>query len=63
LGRKHKINKIVAGSMFGIAVLPLLTYMFYKSLTLILFAAGIFVIIAVKGLLLHFFYRDVPTAN
>ncbi len=63
LGKKHKINKIVAGSMFGIIILPVLTYVFYKSLVLVLFAIGIFVIIAIKGLLLHFFYRDVPTAN
>ncbi len=63
LGKKHKVNKIVAGSIFGIVLLPVLTYFFHKSLILVLFTIGIFVIIAVKGLLLHFLYRNVPTAN
>lgn len=63
LGRRHKVNKIVAGSIFGISLLPVLTYFFHRSLILVLFAIGIFLIIAIKGFLLHFLYRDVPTAN
>jgi glycerol-3-phosphate acyltransferase PlsY len=63
LGKKHKVNKIVAGSIFGICLLPILTYFFHKSLLLFLLTIGIFIIIAIKGLLLHFLYRNVPTAN
>lgn len=63
LGKKSKINSIIAGSILGILLLPVLVYFFTKSLILVAFAIGMFIIIASKGLLLYFLQKNNTSNN
>ncbi|MGM0366849.1 MAG: glycerol-3-phosphate acyltransferase [Actinomycetota bacterium] len=63
LGKKHKVNPNVVGSALGSFLLPLLCYLFGQPLHITLLFICIFLIILIKGLILHFMYRNVPTAN
>lgn len=68
LGKKHKVNSNVIGGITGVTLMPIVTYFYsdrieeFKIYYLILFI-GIFIIVIVKGLILHFKYRNVPTAG
>ena len=67
LRKNHKINPNVVGSLFAVVVLPILVYLwpFHLNEPFLLFmlTIGIFVIIVVKGIILHMVYRKIPTAG
>lgn len=68
LRKKHKVNPNVVGGLTGVSLMPFLVYFFPRYIEafripyLYLFI-GVFVIIVVKGIILHFTYRNVPTAG
>ncbi len=68
LNKKHKVNPNVIGGIAGVALMPVMVYVFpkyiefYRIEYLYLFI-GVFIIIVVKGIILHFMYRNVPTAG
>ena len=77
MGRTHKVNPNVAGGALGALLFPISIYLFgfvfekqyffgpvYDNpLAYLIMAIVIFLIIVSKGLILHFLYREVPTAN
>ena len=63
LGKNHKVNPNVVGAALGTLLLPVLAWVFGFPPVLIILFTVIFLIIVTKGLLLHFMYRTVPTAN
>ncbi len=63
LRKKHKINPNVIASALGAILLPLLCYLFGQPTHIILLFLFISMIIFIKGLILHFMYRNIPTAN
>jgi acyl phosphate:glycerol-3-phosphate acyltransferase len=62
-GKKHKVNSNVVGAIIGIFLFPIIAYLFHAPLLLIILTLGIFLIIFVKGIILHMIYRKVPTAG
>lgn len=76
-GRNHKVNPNVVAGALGAFLFPLFVYLFafvferryffgpvYDApLIYLIMAAVIFLIILLKGLILHFMYRKIPTAN
>ena len=65
LGKKHKVNPNVIGGLIGATIFPLIVAFIppRRDLPIILLFCGIFLIIVVKGIILHLKYRKVPTAN
>lgn len=67
LRKKHKVNPNVAGSLFAIIILPIIVYFWPYRLDepfmVFVLSIGIFLIIAVKGVILHLIYRKIPTAG
>jgi len=71
LGKKHKVNPNVIGSLFAIIIFPVVLYLFRSwfdasektFFLMLILTLGILIIIVVKGILLHFMYRKVPTAG
>jgi len=77
LGKTHKVNPNVFGGALGALLFPLSIYLFgfifekqyffgpvYDNpLAYLVMAIVIFLIIVTKGIILHFIYRKVPTAN
>jgi len=77
LGRTHKINPNVIGGIMGSILFPVFSYIyayvfdmhrindyFYEDpLIVVLMAAGVSLVILSKGIILHFRYRNIPTAN
>ena len=71
LGKKHKVNPNVVGSLFAILVFPLVLYFFRDRFSstgktfffMMVLVLGIMIIILIKGIILHFIYRKVPTAG
>ena len=67
LRKKHKVNPNVVGSLFAVVVLPILVYfwpfLLNEPFLLFMLTIGIFVIIVVKGIILHMIYRKIPTAG
>ena len=63
LGKKHEVNPNVVGSALGIFLLPVLVYIFGQPLEIIILFIIIFIIILTRGIILHFMYRNVSTAN
>ena len=67
LRKKHKVNPNVVGSLFAVVVLPILVYfwpfLLNEPFLLFMLTIGIFVIIVVKGIVLHMIYRKIPTAG
>ncbi|TET51992.1 MAG: glycerol-3-phosphate acyltransferase [Actinomycetota bacterium] len=77
LGKRHKVNPNVFGGALGAFLFPVFIYLFgfvferqYFSgfiydqpLAYLIMAIVIFLIIVTKGIILHFIYRKVPTAN
>jgi acyl-phosphate glycerol 3-phosphate acyltransferase len=76
-GRTHKVNPNVVAGAIGAFLFPLFIYLFayvfdyqyffgpvYDApLIYLIMAVVIFLIIVAKGLILHFTYRKIPTAN
>jgi acyl phosphate:glycerol-3-phosphate acyltransferase len=63
LGKKHRINPNVVSSAIGCIILPITLYLFKKPVELIILFICICLIIIIKGIILHFTYRNVPTAG
>ncbi|MCD4668919.1 MAG: glycerol-3-phosphate acyltransferase [Actinomycetia bacterium] len=77
LGRTHKINPNVISGALGAILFPVFAYIyayiydmsmintyFYNGPMIVVFiAAAISLIIILKGIILHFMYRKIPTAN
>jgi len=67
LRKKHKVNQNVVSSLFAVIVLPVLVYFWPFRLNepflLFMLTLGIFIIIVVKGIILHITYRKIPTAG
>ncbi|MDZ7836682.1 MAG: glycerol-3-phosphate acyltransferase [Actinomycetota bacterium] len=63
LRKNHRINPNVIGSALGATLLPILCFAFGQPDYIIILFIGIFLIIVVKGLILHFMYRNIATAN
>lgn len=77
LGKRHKVNPNVVAGALGALLFPIFIYLFgfvldrqYFScyvydqpLVYLIMAIVILLIIVTKGLILHFMYRKVPTAN
>jgi len=67
LRKKHKVNPNVVGALFAVIVLPVIVYfwpiMLRNPFMIFLLTLGIFVIIVVKGIILHMIYRKIPTAG
>jgi glycerol-3-phosphate acyltransferase PlsY len=63
LGKKHRINSNVVASALGCIILPIALYLFKKPVELIILFICICLIIVAKGIILHFTYRNVPTAG
>jgi len=77
LGKRHKVNPNVFGGALGAFLFPVFIYLFgfvferqYFSgfiydqpLAYLIMAIVIFLIIVTKGIILHFIYRKVTTAN
>jgi acyl phosphate:glycerol-3-phosphate acyltransferase len=67
LRKKHNVNPNVIGSLFAVIVLPILVYfwpfLLNEPFLLFMLTIGIFVIIVVKGIILHMIYRKIPTAG
>jgi acyl phosphate:glycerol-3-phosphate acyltransferase len=68
LRKKHKVNPNVVGSLFAVIVLPIVVYFwpfFLRNEPFLLFmlTLGIFLIIVIKGIILHMIYRKIPTAG
>lgn len=77
LGKMHKVNPNVVGGALGAFLFPVFIYLFgfvferqyffgpvYDApLTYLIMAIIIFLIIVTKGIILHFIYRKIPTAN
>ncbi len=63
LRKKHRVNPNVVGAALGTLLLPVLAWVFGHPPVFIILFAVLFLIIVTKGLLLHFIYRNVPTAN
>ncbi len=77
LGRTHKINPNVVAGALGAILFPVFAYIyayiydmsminayFYNEpMIVVLIAAGISFVIISKGIILHFMYRKIPTAN
>jgi acyl phosphate:glycerol-3-phosphate acyltransferase len=63
LGRHHRVNPNVVGGALGSFLFPVFAYVFDMPPTVIVTAIIIFLIILTKGIILHFMYRNVPTAN
>lgn len=63
LGKKLNVKPHVVGAALGIFLLPVLTWVFGFSSVLIILFAAISLIIAAKGLLMHFMYRKTPAAK
>lgn len=77
--QKHKVNQNVVASLFAVIVLPPFLYLWsygYKFLVwgnewkwqqapflIFMLTIGFFIIIVVKGIILHMIYRKVPTAG
>ena len=65
--KKHKVNPNVVGSLFAIIILPIVVYFWPYRLSepflLFLLTIGIFLIIFIKGIILHLIYRKIPTAG
>lgn len=62
-GRRHKVNPNVVGAILGITIFPIVAYLFHEPFLWILLTIGIFLIILVKGIILHIIYRKIPTAG
>lgn len=72
LYKKHKVNPNVISSILGVSLMPFLTFFAFKDprfflvddrfLVTMMYIA-VFVIVVLKGIILHFMYRKVPTAN
>ncbi len=63
LRKSHKVNPNVVASALGSFLLPLLCYISGQPEHITLLFVSIFFIIIIKGLILHFMYRNVSTAN
>ncbi|MBM3699316.1 MAG: hypothetical protein FJW68_00135 [Actinobacteria bacterium] len=79
LKKKHKVNQNVVSSLFAVIVLPPFLYLWsygyrflvwgnewkWQQATFLIFmlTIGFFIIIIVKGIILHMIYRKVPTAG
>ncbi len=70
LGKKHRVNPNVVGSLVAITIFPAVVYLFKEQFSspenfylMLILTLGFFVIIVTKGILLHFTYRKVPTAG
>ncbi len=77
LGRTHKVNPNVVAGALGALLFPITIYLFgfvfekqhyfgpvYDNpLVYLVMAIVIFLIIVSKGIILHFIYRRIPTAN
>ena len=77
--QKHKVNQNVVASLFAVIVLPPFLYLWsygYRFLVwsnewkwqqtpflIFMLTIGFFIIIVVKGVILHMIYRKVPTAG
>ncbi|MFO7928744.1 MAG: glycerol-3-phosphate acyltransferase [Candidatus Humimicrobiaceae bacterium] len=61
--KKHQVNPNVVGGALGTFLLPVLCFAFSKPNYLIILFFCLFLIIFTKGLILHFMYRNNPTAN
>lgn len=76
-GRTHKVNPNVVAGALGALLFPLFIFLFayifdqrfffghvYDApLAYLIMSIVIFLIILIKGLVLHFTYREIPTAN
>jgi acyl phosphate:glycerol-3-phosphate acyltransferase len=63
LGRYHRVNPNVVAGALGSFLFPVFAYIFDMPFIIIVTAIIIFLIILTKGIILHFTYRNVPTAN
>jgi acyl phosphate:glycerol-3-phosphate acyltransferase len=63
LGRNHRVNPNVVGGALGAFLFPVFAYIFDMPPAVIVTAIIIFLIILTKGIILHFMYRNVHTAN
>ena len=63
LGKKHRVNSNVVASALGCVILPITLYLFKKPVELIILFICVCLIIVIKGIILHFTYRNVPTAG
>ena len=67
LRKNHKVNQNVVGSLFAVIILPVIVYFWQINLIdpfmIFLLTIGIFLIIVIKGIILHLIYRKIPTAG
>ncbi len=67
-GKKHMVNPNVIGGLIGVILMPIVVYFYpvfieeFRIEYLILFIC-VFLIVVIKGIILHFMYRKVPTAG
>ncbi|MBN2073903.1 MAG: glycerol-3-phosphate acyltransferase [Actinobacteria bacterium] len=63
LGKRHRVNPNVVGGALGSFLMPIFAYIFDRPAVTVFLFIAIFLIILTKGLVLHFMYRNVATAN
>jgi len=70
--KKHDINPNVISSLLAVILMPFFTYFLFTNprfyliddrLLVSMMYVVVFLIVVVKGIILHFMYRKVPTAN
>lgn len=70
--KKHDVNPNVISSLLAVTIMPFFTYFLFtqprfylvddRFLVTMMYIA-VFIIVVAKGIILHFMYRRVPTAN
>jgi len=63
LGKTHKVNPNVIAGALGAILFPVFAYLYDQPIPFIMMAVAIFLVIIIKGIILHFKYRNIPTAN